>query len=307
MHGILPVDKPEGLTSAQVVRIVKRVVKPAKVGHTGTLDPAASGLLVVSVGAATRSADYLLESPKVYDMVILLGEETDTLDGEGQVVRRADIGHITLDDIREALSDFGGVIQQVPPDYSALKKDGVPLYKMARRGIPVAPQPRWVEIFGLDLKEWVPPILRVAMSCSKGTYARSMARDIGNRLGACARLDGLRRTRSGVFSVEGAVSPDEIMSGGPATIAANLIDLPTALSHIPSIDLSPAEARRLLQGSHAVIERRRSVALDGPGEQRPELLKVVENNGGVVILVQPVTIDDHILLKSVRAFKAFDD
>ena len=200
MHGILLVDKPEGITSNGLVQLVKRLVRPSKVGHSGTLDSAASGLMVLLLGAGTRALEYLDESRKTYLMQVLLGEETDTGDREGNVIRTGDSSSITRENIEQALLSQRGVIDQVPPHFSALKKQGVRLYKLARKGVFPELAPRKVEIFSLELLKWDPPFLDLEMVCSKGTYARALARDLGQELDVGARLEKLRRNHQRPFS-----------------------------------------------------------------------------------------------------------
>jgi len=249
MNGILLVDKPTGCTSHDVVRRIKKIVRPAKVGHTGTLDPAASGLLIVAIGAATRAIQFLDDTRKTYEMTIRLGEETDTWDKEGKVIAEADASHLSLDRIQQALAKYIGVVRQTPPHFSALKKNGTPLYKLARKGVFPDLEPREVEISSLELIAWTHPFLEVRMSCSRGAYARSVAHDIGKDLGVGGRLELLRRTRSGPYDVQDALSMDDIAAMGKAIVAEKLISLRQALAHIPTLSLRRSEIERLVNGS----------------------------------------------------------
>ncbi len=306
MHGILLVDKPEGMTSNDVVQRVKRRVKPAKVGHTGTLDPAATGLLVILIGSATRILDYIDESRKAYFMTVKLGEETDTDDREGTVTRTDDPGGIGRDEIEEALRAYRGVIDQVPPRYSAVKKNGVPLYKLARQGIYPDVPPRKVEIFSLEILGWNSPFLEMLMQCSKGTFARALARDLGRDLGVGGRLESLERRASGAFHLEAAVSLDEVEQGGADFIATRLIDLPTALAHIPDVAAYPAEVKRLMRGTSAVLTRNRLPQSSGPDTDIPRLMKIVSGEGDLVILVRPQPRGPDAALRPVRVFKTWE-
>ena len=306
MHGILLVDKPEGITSSEVVRIVKRNVRPAKVGHTGTLDPAATGLVVILVGASTRALDFLDESRKEYQLTVLLGEATDTDDKEGTVIATGDPSGITPERIEEVLKSYRGVIDQVPPAYSAIKKNGVPLYKLARKGIFPDIPPRKVEVFSLSLRAWESPLLRLDMVCSKGTYARALARDVGRDLGVGGRLENLRRTASGHFRVEGAVTPEEIELRGREAIADHLIDLPSALSHIPELQGLPNEIKRLVRGNAVNLSTARLSTLQGSADRQPRLFKVVAADGGLMILARPRPRGSDIALQPVRVFKLFE-
>jgi tRNA pseudouridine55 synthase len=307
MHGILLVDKPEGVTSSDVVRVIKRLVKPAKVGHSGTLDPAASGLLVVMIGAATRALDYLDERRKRYLVKVKLGEETDTYDREGQVISSSDPSGITLERVGEVLAHYQGVIEQVPPHFSAAKKNGVPLYKLARQGVKVDLPPRKIEIFSLVVMKWDNPFLDLDLLCSKGTYARAIARDIGRDLGVGARLETLRRTESGVFHVDDAISLDQITEGGADIISQMLIDLPAALGHIPTLRAMGEETRKLMLGSQIRVNRSRlSVESEAHG-QSERLFKIVSPELRVVILVRPRPGRGDISLQTVRVFQLEDN
>ena len=299
-------DKPEGITSNDLVRIVKRQVRPTKVGHSGTLDAAATGLMVVLIGAATRSLDYLDESRKRYEMTVLLGEETDSGDKEGVLVRSADISHLTEERIREAMQKYHGVMDQLPPHYSAIKKDGVPLYRLARKGIFPDVAPRKIEIFSLELKSWSPPLLELDLECSKGTYARAVARDLGNDLGVGGRLEGLRRTASGSFGLDDAISAAAVEAGGKAAIEERLIDLPTALAHIPDLKLLPGETRRLMRGTEVALSRNRIPATGAVETAPARMFKIVSGGGGLVILVKISAGARDVTVRPVRVFNMLE-
>ena len=209
ISGILNTDKPAGMTSHDVVDRVRRISGQRRVGHTGTLDPAATGVLVVCLGQATRVAEYLMASDKVYRAQIRLGVSTDTHDAEGEVTATAEVD-VSEEEVRKALASFVGSIQQIPPMYSALKREGVPLYKLARQGITVEREPRSVKIHSIELLEWNPPLLTIQVKCSPGTYIRALARDLGQRLDCGAHLQSLTRLASGHFTLEKAVSLDEL-------------------------------------------------------------------------------------------------
>ena len=307
MHGIVLVDKPEGITSNEVVQAVKRQVRPAKVGHTGTLDPAASGLVVIMIGAATKALDFLDESRKEYKLTIRLGEETDTDDRDGSVIGTGDPSGLTAEQIEEVLKGYRGVFDQVPPRFSAIKKNGVPLYKLARKGIIQEVPPRKVEVFLLTVTGWEPPLLGLEMLCSKGTYARALARDIGRDLGVGGRLDTLRRTASGPFKVDAALRLDEITIGGKKVIAQNLIDLAAALSHVPDVAALPFEIRRLIRGTPVVLPCSRFALLKGSADQTPRLCKIVSGEGNLVILMRPEPRGADIALRPVRVFKTWEE
>ncbi len=211
ISGILNVDKPAGMTSHDVVDRVRQMTGQRRVGHAGTLDPSATGVLVVCLGQATRVAEYLM-ADKVYLAQMCLGVSTDTHDAEGEVTATAEVD-VREEEVREALASFVGPIQQVPPMYSALKREGTPLYKLARRGITVEREPRPVEIHDIELLAWTPPLLIIRVECSPGTYVRALARDLGQKLGCGAHLHSLTRLASGHFTLEKAVSLEALAQG----------------------------------------------------------------------------------------------
>ena len=203
--GVLLVDKPPGWTSHDVVERLRKVPGFHKTGHAGTLDPMATGLLIVCVNEATKIARFLMEGDKEYAATVRLGVVTDTLDATGRVLREGDWRGVTREDVERALGAFLGMIDQVPPMYSALKREGVPLYRLARRGIEVARTPRQIEITHLELMLRDRERIDFTVACSKGTYVRTLAADLGRALGTVAHLERLRRTRVGAFAVEEAL------------------------------------------------------------------------------------------------------
>jgi tRNA pseudouridine55 synthase len=306
MHGILLIDKCEGITSNDALRIIKKLIRPAKVGHSGTLDPAASGLMVVLIGAGTRALEYLDENRKTYELAVRLGEETDTGDREGAVVRTGDPSGLDLPSIQEVVSGFKGVMDQVPPHYSAIKKNGVPLYKLARKGVFPELAPRKIEIFSLVIKDWKPPLLGLELVCSKGTYARSLARDIGRDLNVGGRLESLRRIASGPFQVQDALGLDAIAEGGKELISQRLISIARALSHIPDLQVAIAEVRRLMRGTEVIVPRSRLTVADDPLEPQPRLYKIVSGNDGLVILVRPEPKGTEVSLRPAKVFNTWE-
>lgn len=249
MTGILNLHKPSGLTSHDVVDRIRGASGLRRVGHAGTLDPAASGVLVVCLGKATRVSAYLMDSRKSYDAQIQLGITTDTGDAEGRVVRSVANIATTRAQVEEALAHFRGRVDQVPPMYSALKHDGRPLYELARRGIEVERAPRTVEIYSLALIEWAPPSFRLFVECSKGTYVRVLATDLGDMLETGAHLEKLVRTASGRFGLEDAIPLNEAesaLSSGDWLRVLHPLD--EALLHFDAL-LADAEAEaRIRQG-----------------------------------------------------------
>jgi tRNA pseudouridine55 synthase len=209
MDGIFNLNKAVGLTSHDVVARVRRLTRQRHVGHAGTLDPAASGVLPICLGQATRVVEYLSEGGKCYRATVVFGAVTDTYDAEGQVMRSAPV-HVTREDIAAVLPEFLGRQLQLPPLYSAIKSAGQPLYKLARAGVEVQRQARPIEIYRLDLLDWQPPMLTLEVDCGKGTYIRSLAYDLGERLGCGAHLGGLVRLRSGPFTLDESLTLEEL-------------------------------------------------------------------------------------------------
>lgn len=205
--GVLVMDKPAGWTSHDVVAHVKRKLKAKKVGHLGTLDPLATGVLVLVIDGATKYSNLLDTGAKEYLAEAKLGEETDTYDREGKIVATADASAVTEAAVRKALDGFRGRIRQVPPMYSAIKSNGTPLYKLARKGVTIEREAREVEVYSLDVVKIDVPVVEFRVLCSRGTYLRSMCHDLGRLLGTGAHLTELRRLASGDFSVTEAALP----------------------------------------------------------------------------------------------------
>lgn len=255
MHGIIVIDKPAGASSAEIVRLVKARVRPARVGHLGTLDPFATGVLPILIGEATKLAPFLHEGEKHYSGVIALGAETDTLDPTGEVVRSAPVPALAAAAIAEVAERFCGTIEQTPPVYSAIKRAGVPLYKLARRGEAVAsPPPRAITIARLDLTIAAPDRLRFDLICSTGTYVRALARDLGAALGTAAYLAELRRVRSGRFTLELAPSLAETLAALEQGRASGLIGMRAALGELPEAQADAATERRLRNGDSRALD-----------------------------------------------------
>jgi tRNA pseudouridine55 synthase len=255
IDGALLVDKPVGVTSNFALQKVKRLLEAAKAGHAGTLDPLASGLLIALFGEATKFAGLLLDSDKEYLATVKLGETTSTADAEGEVLKSSPI-QVSDAQLREVLQRFRGEIEQVPPMHSALKRDGVPLYKLARRGENVERRPRRVRILELELLDFKKPLLDIRVRCSKGTYVRTLAEDIGAALGCGAHLASLRRTGSGRFRVDDAVPLAALETMAPPERRACLVGLDTLLVDLPRIDLDAALAARLRNGQSLPLQAR---------------------------------------------------
>lgn len=232
MNRVIVLDKPKGLTSRQAVTKVKRTLGVKKAGHAGTLDPMATGVLLVCVGEATKISRFLMDLRKEYLATLKLGQRTDTFDAEGQVVESVDGVEPTARSVQEALDQFRGGIMQRPPMYSAIKQDGTPLYKLARKGVEVERALRPVTIYSLTLEAYLFPYITIRLTCSKGTYVRSLADDLGVALGSLAHLTALKRTAIGEHRVESAVSLDTLSKGGKA-----FLEVEEALSHLKVVTL----------------------------------------------------------------------
>lgn len=278
--GILLVDKPSGPTSHDVVARARRELDERKVGHTGTLDPFASGLLVLCIGAATRLAEYLSDLDKTYDAAARFGERTDTLDPEGEVVERDDSWRdLDRDRIEAAVSSLTGESEQVPPQFSAKKVEGEAMYHKARRGERVTLDPVAVRVDEIDLRSVQLPLVRFRIRCSSGTYVRAVARDLAARLGTCGRLDALRRTRVGRFRVSRALSLEGLAD--PERVEACRIDPAEAVSHLPLVQVDEEDARRLAHGQALEVRDGACPPEGGPAAAVMDgvLAAVVERSG----------------------------
>ena len=301
--GLLLIDKPEGPTSNYVVgKVRRRLGRSVKVGHTGTLDPCASGLLVILVGTATRALDYLDETKKHYRVRIRLGEESDTCDREGKITVVGDASGVTLEAIESCLNRFLGQSAQIPPNFSAIKKNGIPLYKLARKGVFPLVETRQIEIFRLSVLEWNAPDLDIDVECSKGTYVRSLARDIGIALGVGGRVETLRRISSGKFHVDTAHNLEFISNAPVAEIQRSLIPLYQALEHIPEIKTSVADLRKLAFGSHIDIPDTEPLVIPEISNDPDMIYRVQDKQGRSVILVR---VDEKSNVRVLRPTKVF--
>ncbi|NLC70504.1 MAG: tRNA pseudouridine(55) synthase TruB [Desulfuromonadaceae bacterium] len=244
MNGFLVVDKPGGMTSHDVVARARRLLKVRRIGHLGTLDPLATGVLPLAVGIATRLVEFLGGDDKAYVATLKLGEETDTQDAEGRIIATAPVPILERDEIERVFSSFLGRIRQQPPMFSAVKIGGTPLYRLARKGIEVARADRQVEIHHLEITSIDLPHISFAVECSKGTYVRTLCRDLGAALGSPAHLTALRRTRSGIFSLSEAIGL-EVLEEQAARCEVKLLPLEEGVRNFPRLEVAP-EARLLL-------------------------------------------------------------
>jgi len=279
VSGVLVLDKPIGLTSHDVVQIIRRGTGIRRAGHTGTLDPRASGVLVVLIGPAVRLSEYVSASDKRYQATIRLGSSTNTYDSEGTVTKAASVDNITEEQFDEILQGFVGEIEQIPPPYSAVKVKGKKAYEMARKGKEVELEPRIINVYNLEVLEWAPPEVVVDVYCSSGTYVRSLANDLGEALGTGAHLIGLRRTKSGQFTLRDAVPLRRLKESFDAGDWYQfLIPAAEALGDWPMIELNADEVDLVRHGHRIEAE------LDAHGwvrglSQQGDLVALLEHDG----------------------------
>jgi tRNA pseudouridine55 synthase len=275
ISGVLVVDKPIGLTSHDVVQIIRKGTNIRRAGHTGTLDPRASGVLVVLIGPAVRLSEYVSASDKRYQAVMQLGASTDTYDADGTVTSTAPV-EITEAQFEEALQSFVGEIEQVPPPYSAVKIKGKKAYEMAREGEEVDLAPRKIKVYSLELLEWAPPEVVIDVYCSSGTYVRSLAHDLGEKLGCGAHLVGLRRTKSGRFTLRDAAPLRNLREAfETGSWYQFLIPAAEALSDWASIELNHEQVESVRHGHRIPVENSIGAWIRGISEQG-ELVALME-------------------------------
>ncbi len=257
VSGLLNIDKPKGLTSHDVVAKVRWLSNQRKVGHTGTLDPLATGVLLVCLGQATRLIEYSVTVQKQYRAVIRFGITTDTLDAEGKTITRTDVSHLTAETIKKKLPLFLGEIEQTPPIFSAIKKDGQPLYKRARAGETVEVTPRTVTIYDLTWVVWRPPDLTLDITCSSGTYIRALAHDLGQAVQTGAYLADLSRTANGPWLLEHTVSLDTLeqdVQADRANLQKYLHPLDSIITHLPKIVLGSTDTEYIKYGRRIQLD-----------------------------------------------------
>jgi tRNA pseudouridine55 synthase len=255
MDGILNINKPAGMTSFKVVSIVRRCSSEKRVGHAGTLDPLATGVLPVHLGQATRVVEYMMDATKTYLAEIEFGTTTDTFDAEGKITARADAGFLKRELIESALESFQGEISQVPPAYSAIKQQGTPSYRLARAGIAVVQKARPVRIDRLTVTDWQPPVVTIEVDCSKGTYIRSLAHDLGQALGCGAYLKSLVRLRCGIFNINEAITLDEAQTALPSEDGRRLLHpVDCVLGGLQRFSVDDTTARAIKDGIEVTLE-----------------------------------------------------
>lgn len=280
ISGFLNVDKPSGWTSSDVVAKIRSAFdlrkRKIKVGHGGTLDPMATGVLPICIGSATRLSEFVLGGDKVYHMSARLGVETDTYDSEGTTVAILDHQQVTRNDLVATISGFIGEIDQVPPMYSAIKKDGQPLYKLARQGRTVTREPRRVTVSSLTLTSWNPPYFDLRIECGSGFYARSLAHDIGTLLECSAHMTALRRIRAGEFHVNDAVSLEQLISAAADDAWLRFLANPdVVLQRLMIVELDDEETAAFVHGQAV---RREQLCKTGV----ENLFRVYSNDGALL-------------------------
>ncbi len=287
MDGVVIIDKPAGLTSHDVVAQVKKILGAKKVGHTGTLDPMATGVLPVCLNEATKLARFLSDDSKEYRATMLLGVQTDTLDTDGKITGQSD-NIVSVEEIRAALTRMVGKIKQVPPAYSAIKHCGEPLYKWARKGIIIETEPREVEIQYIIVEDIAYPRVTFRVACSKGTYIRTLCADIGNLLGCGACLCSLRRLRSGFFSEDMAIPlADSSPQEKRRELLEKLLPMAKLLPLLTSIQVEDGFVNKLRDGFQPSVETMKAHVL--PFLETGDMVKFINRSGYLVAIVEMVT------------------
>ncbi len=274
MNGIIVIDKPQGKTSHNMVSFMRRVTNIRKIGHTGTLDPMATGVLPLCIGSATKAADMLTLSDKAYRAEFVLGKTTDTLDAEGEVLSECEV-NVTENEIREAILSFIGEIEQVPPMYSAIKQDGKKLYELARKGIEVERKIRRVTINSIDIIEIDITENRavIEVDCSKGTYIRTLCDDIGKKLGCGAYMTALRRIKTGCFKIEDAYTVEEIEKlAQSGMLEQKLKSVDSLFAEYADIHLNEKQTKSIKNG----------VRMTWRGKAEGEMLRLYDNEGNFI-------------------------
>ena len=284
IDGILNVNKPVGKTSFEIVAFVRRLSGERKVGHGGTLDPKATGVLPIGLGRGTRVAEFLTAESKVYQAQVELGAATDTYDASGIITSRGDVSTVTKEQVETVLASFRGLIEQTPPLYSALKHQGQPLYRLARAGIKVPRLPRKVNIFRLELLDFELPLLTLEVTCSKGTYIRSLAHDLGQALGCGAHLKSLVRLKSGPFHLSEAVSLAQLEDSFRHRYWQLLLyPLDVVLLRLMAIIVAEEKERRIVNGQPLLLPGGNA----GPSQGRAgELCRAYSRDGRLIALLR---------------------
>ncbi|HKJ98562.1 MAG TPA: tRNA pseudouridine(55) synthase TruB [Desulfotignum sp.] len=285
-NGMLLVNKPEGLSSARVVDKVKKFFHVKKAGHTGTLDPFATGLLPVALGQATRLSRFFLGSAKHYRAVVTLGIETDTLDKTGRILFQADpdlVSSIRPEQVSQVVAKFAGIQQQVAPSFSALKHRGQPLYKLARQGKMIKKPPRTIEIYGISVGRMDLPLFEIDVQCSGGTYIRSLAHDMGQLLGCGAHLSGLCRTGVSQFTLDQAIDLDILCTCDLQTAATHILPMSDCLSFMPLVQADPVLEEKIRFGRKLLHQ---DIASGIDTEPAEGFFRITGSDGRLIAVVQ---------------------
>ncbi len=303
LNGVLVVDKPRGITSYDVVRFFKRLVPGVRIGYLGTLDPIATGVLPLLLGEGTKLAPFLEGGRKVYDAVMHLGVTTDTQDCEGKVIKRCGeaIDNLSVETLKGVLKSFLGRITQRPPLYSALKRHGQPLYRLARKGEVIDPPVRGIDIYTLEIKSFSPPFIGLYVECSKGTYIRTLVHDIGEAIGYGAHLVELRRLRNGPFGIEDALTVEEIEQlVKEGKIKERVIPLFEALTFLPFIEVNKEVAMRISKGQTVFLA---TLSIGGNGGNVEGFVRIVQEDTKRMLAVGTVNpTDEGYLVRPLRVF-----
>ena len=282
-QGILNVNKPSGPTSFDIIRLVRKGIGVKKAGHAGTLDPLASGVLLVLLGQAVRISEYLMDLPKTYRATVRFGFATDTYDAEGTPAGAERAVEVKHDEVESALEAFVGEIEQTPPAYSAVKVEGQPAYRLARKGAAVALRRRRARVYAIRLLHFEPPTVEIEVECGKGTYIRSLAHDLGQVLGCGGHLSTLERTRVGAFSVDSGVSLPELERAFEAGDWRELLlPLDCGLTDLPAITLHIEDEKDIRHGQAVRIDEDR---LTGAAVEDGRLHRAYAEDGGLVAIV----------------------
>lgn len=279
IHGIVLLDKPAGRSSNHALQDVKRLYDARKGGHTGNLDPFATGMLPLCFGEATKTAGFMLDADKTYRATARLGIQTSTGDIEGEEVRQAPVPELTPEAIEAAMAQFDGEIEQIPPMHSALKHQGQPLYKLAREGKEIERKPRKVTIHDFALESWSPPLLTFKVRCSKGTYVRTLAEDLAKALGTFAHLESLRRLSVSPFGESDMVTMDDLSRARENDTHEDLLlPIDAGLSALPRVEITEGQAERFCHGNPVIV--------DG---QEPGMVRVYRQDGPILGIGEAMT------------------
>ena len=288
MNGIIIVDKPKGKSSHDMVGLMRRLTRIRRIGHTGTLDPMATGVLPLCIGSATKAADMLTLSDKSYRAELILGKTTDTLDAEGEVISEHEV-NVSEAEIREAIESFVGEIEQIPPMYSAIKQNGKKLYELAREGIEVERKARRVTINSIDILDIDKERITIEVSCSKGTYIRTLCDDIGKKLGTGAYMSALRRIKTGCFTIDEAYTVDELTEMAEnGTLPEKLKSVDSLFSQYDEIHLNEKQTKSIKNG----------VRMSWRDRKEGEMLRLYDNENRFICISQ---IEDG-RLKLIKSF-----